>query len=347
MKLLSISNSTTLKQLSDIVGYRNVADVLVANNLPRNPNVGEQFTTVVNNLKSSSSNIDYISNQDVMRDRKMTVLKTFMDDSDIFEKACLSTNKEWQVISKLSTFSNYLKLPESVVSNLPSNAYMLGNGVPVSSTVYNSVMQSLQNGDDIDVSVFNSYEGITANTMRTASFSADYAKNDVNTWFKIPFHDITLYSNLMDASVDIPAYPEELSDGVSANYDTMGDLLYQYEPWVLYNSSGPREVPFTFHLHRDMWTGDRNDGLANQMIRFCEANCYPAYRGASVNAPIVTLYIRGKAFISGVMTACNVDWSGPLGDDGWYLEFHLNFKIKEVSKIRLDMETQRNKALIQ
>jgi hypothetical protein len=282
-----------------------------------------------------------------MRDRKMTVLKTFMDDSDIFEKACLSTNKEWQVISKLSTFSNYLKLPESVVNNLPSNAYMLGNGVPVSSTVYNSVMQSLQNGDDIDVSVFNSYEGINANTMRTASFSADYAKNDVNTWFKIPFHDITLYSNLMNASVDIPAYPEELSDGVSANYDTMGDLLYQYEPWVLYSSSGPREVPFTFHLHRDMWTGDRNDGLANQMIRFCEANCYPAYRGASVNAPIVTLYVRGKAFISGVMTSCNVDWSGPLGDDGWYLEFHLNFKIREVSKIRLDMETQRNKALIQ
>ena len=347
MKLIQIADITTLKDLSNMVGYSNVTDILVANDLPRTPDVGRQFSRKVEILKSESTNIDYISDTAVMVDRKMTVLKTFMDDSDIFEKACLASNKEWQVISKLSTFSDYLKIPESVADSIPNNIAIMGNGVPVSSTVYNGVMQSLADNGTIDVSVFNSYTGLSANTLRTASFNSNFGSNAVNTEFKIPFHDITLYSNLMDDSVDIPVYPEELDDGVNANYDTMGDLLYQYEPWQLYSSSGPREMSFNFHLHRDMWTGDRSDGIANYVIRFCEANCYPEYRGASVNAPTVTLYVKGHNLITGVMTSCKKNWTGPLGDDGWYLEFNLSFTIREVSKIRLDMETQRNKALIQ
>ena len=111
MKLIQIADITTLKDLSNMVGYSNVTDILVANDLPRTPDVGRQFSKKVEILKSESTNIDYISDTAVMVDRKMTVLKTFMDDSDIFEKACLASNKEWQVISKLSTFSDYLKIP--------------------------------------------------------------------------------------------------------------------------------------------------------------------------------------------------------------------------------------------
>ena len=47
MKLLSISDTTTLKELSDMVGYNNVTDVLVANGLTRSPNIGEQFAQKV------------------------------------------------------------------------------------------------------------------------------------------------------------------------------------------------------------------------------------------------------------------------------------------------------------
>lgn len=348
MKLLSISKTTTLKELSNMVGYNNVTDMLVANNLSRTPDIGKQFYDMTEKLKSQDTNIDYIPSGSVMTDRKMTVLKDLMDDSDIFEKACLSTNKEWQVISKLATFSGYLKIPEKIAGDIPLNASIIGNGVPVSGSVYNSVMDSLKNTGEVDVSVFSTYDGLSVNNMsRYTAANADYGRNAVNTWFKIPFHEITLYSNLMDGSVDIPAYPDSISDGVSASYDTMSDLLYQYEPWLYYSHSGPRELTFTFELHRDMWTGDRKDGLANEMIRFCEANCYADYKGAIVNTPIVTLYIHGSAFITGVMTSCKTNWNGPLGDDGWYLCFTLEFTIKEVSKMRLNMEAQRNKSLIQ
>ena len=207
MKLLSISNSTTLKELSDMVGYNNVTDVLVANNLTRSPKIGEQFQKITDKLKSADSNIDYISDSSVMTDRKLTVLKNFMDDSDIFEKACLSNNREWQVISKLNTFSGYLKLPDRVADAIPNNVSIMGNGVPVANSVYNDVITSLKDYGYVDVTVFNTYDGVTINGINNRRTSTDFGSNDVNTWFKIPFHEITLYSNLLDTFMDIPAYP--------------------------------------------------------------------------------------------------------------------------------------------
>ena len=161
MKLLSISDTTTLKELSDMVGYNNVTDVLVANGLTRSPNIGEQFAQKVRALKSVSTNIDYILDVNVMIDRKCALLKTFMDDTDIFERACLSSNQEWQVISALGTFSGYLKLPEVVAESIPSNASLLGNGVNVSKLLYSSVINS-----------FSSI--VRLNSSRTSSPSKDF-----------------------------------------------------------------------------------------------------------------------------------------------------------------------------
>jgi hypothetical protein len=143
-----------------------------------------------------------------------------------------------------------------------------------------------------------------------------------------------------------PVYPEEYDDGVSANYEEMGEMLYQYEPWKVYKSSGPRENTFTFKMHRDMWTGDHRDGNANALIRGCEANCYPDYDGSLVNVPIVTLYIHGSNLITGVMTSCKTHWSGPIGLDGYYLCCDLTLTIVEVSPQALNYNTVRSKGLI-
>ena len=146
--------------------------------------------------------------------------------------------------------------------------------------------------------------------------------------------------------IDFPVYPEELSDQRTANFDQMPQLLYQYEPWYLYTSSGPRQNTFTFIFHRDMWTGDHRNGGANILIRFCEANCYPEYRGSSVISSIVTLYVSGSALISGVLTEVNVDWSGPIGQDGFYLYCELQLTIIEVSPEVLNFTSVLNKPLI-
>ena len=99
-------------------------------------------------------------------------------------------------------------------------------------------------------------------------------------------------------------------------------------------------------MHRDMWTGDHRDGLANKLVRFCEANCFPNYKGSAVQTPTVTLYINGENLITGVLNSAKVDWSGPIGLDGFYLELKLILDITEVSKEALNFNTVKAKGLI-
>ena len=155
-----------------------------------------------------------------------------------------------------------------------------------------------------------------------------------------------MHSYLGNDSIDFPVYPEEIEDGVRANYETMPDLLYQYEPWQLYRSAGPRTGTYTFHMHRDMFTGDHRDGRCNELIRFCQASCYPEYKGAAVYSDISTLYIGGKPFISGIITEVRESWGGPIGLDDWYLECTLAVTFTEVSQQPLNFTTVRQKGLI-
>ena len=80
--------------------------------------------------------------------------------------------------------------------------------------------------------------------------------------------------------------------------------------------------------------------------RGCKANCYPDYDGSLVNTSLVTLYINGKNFITGVMTNCKVKWDKPIGLDGFYLMCELSFTIVEVSQQALSYTTIKNKGLI-
>lgn len=333
MQYLSITKDTTLSDLADRVGDRNVETFLTINGLTRSPNIGEQFTDIIQTIIDTGPEVDW--------QRKSTILNKFSGDSDIFEEAALLDNNSWKVLDALETFPDMLKVPETIT--LPSSTDILGNGQGVDSRVYQSVMESL--ADDphtIDPGVFNQYSTIQ-NSQITGSVSQS---SNNTTLFNLPWGDITLYSVLAGESVDIPVYPEELEDAIQANYTTMPDLLYQYEPWQVYQSSGPRANSYTFHMHRDMWSGDHRDGKANELIRFCQAACYPEYSGSAVYSDTVTLYFKGYALITGVLTAVHVKWSGPIGLDGWYLEFELTLDITEVSEQALSNSVVRAKSLI-
>lgn len=333
MQFLQISRSTKLNDLADAVGSRNLEDVLSLNDLVRTPNIGQQFFDNVQKIISEESNVDY--------QRKGTILNTFVQDSDVFEEAALSSESSWKVLSKINTFEDRLKIPDTL--QLPDSVYIIGNGIAIGNEIYSAAMSDLNTAPHtIRPEIFNSYSTIKNSTITDKL-------NGINTplqWFNLPWGDITLRSSIDGESWDIPAYPEEYSDGVVANYTTMPDLLYQYEPWYLYNSSGPRTNKYEFKLHRDMWTGDHRDGRANELIRFCEAQCYPQYNGSAVNIPTVTLYIKGENLITGIMTECNVEWSGPIGLDGWYLAFTLSFSITEIANQALNYNVIRQKPLI-
>lgn len=334
MKYLKISKSEKLKNLSNQVGARNIENVLHLNELKRQPNIGLQFDKLCKDKIAQSSIVSW--------ETKKTVLNSLADNSDVFETASLLGQSGWKLLaSDLGTLPGYIKIPENVY--LSNTVDILGDGVKVSKTVFDKVMKGLEGENhDIDPAVFGYY-----NTGRFGVLRQGSAASSVGAmkYFRIPWGKVSLYSSLSDDYADFPCYPESMQDIIRANYGQMPDMLYQYEPWVVYNSSGPITNTYTFDIHRDMWD-DHTNGKANQLIRFCEANCYPRYNGSAVHTSTVTLYISGSPIITGVITDVTVDWDGPLGLDGFYLHFKLAITIQEVSKTPLDYDTVLNKPLI-
>lgn len=332
MQFLMIDKTTRLSDLADYVHDRNVESVLAANNLPRVPDIGYRFYTMCQQT---------LSDEGVTPQRKSTILNTMTQDSDVFETAALLSESGWKVFNALNTFPNALRLPDNLT--VSESAEVIGNGIHISNEIYDKVMNMLDVDPYlIDPVVFNEYS--TIRNVRTTT--SQRGSTAVTNWFNLPWGLITLYSSLSNSSMDFPVFPESPSDGVVANYTTMPDMLYQYEPWYVYQSSGPRSNTYTFKIHRDMFSGDHNDGRANELIRFCEANCFPNYDGASVSTATVTLYINGSPLITGIMTQVNVSWDGPIGHDNWYLYFTLELSITEVSDTPLNYTTVMNKPLI-
>lgn len=216
---------------------------------------------------------------------------------------------------------------------------------PVSSATYRSVVQSLKEFGEIKQEIFNSVN--TQYPSKVDPLKSETIRDIAPSYsFPLPWGKIQICSSLSDVVMDIPAYPEQVDTSRAASYTAMPNIIYQYEPWIMYENSGPREQSLVFHLHRDLWSGNHLDGRANELIRFCEANTFPEFNGSTVNAPIVKIYIDGSCFITGVMTRTDVSWKGPIGLDNWFLEFELTLTMQEVSDTALDFHTVRQMSLI-
>ena len=334
MQFLKIDSSTTLYDLSERVGFRNVDNVLNLNSLQRTPDIGAEFGRKVEDIVQR---IPIVSFQ-----KKKSILNTFTSDADIFESVALQDDDGWKLLDSVGTMPQYIRIPETITIQ-DSIDVLGGTGIPISKNVYDKSMKYLTNNTNIDPIIFNEYSSRDGAVMTDS-----YISGNAIQWFNLPWGKITLHSSLNDKSIDFPVYPEGFSDSKSANYDTMPDMLYQYEPWYTYKGSGPRTIPFDFNIHRDMWSGDHRDGKASELIRFCEANCFPRYNGAAVQTPIVTLYLAGEKCISGIMTNCKTDWDkdSPIGLDGMYLHFTLSITITEISEEPLNYDSIQLKGLI-
>ena len=359
MQYLTIKKTDTLQTLSKIVGRQNADLVLNENGLVRSPKVGEQYSAkYVNYLHPTTSEPP----PDVPYTRKMALLNGLSSNEEVFEKACLMDDEEWKFFSAFQSFKDAIKVPESITrpyssrvigSNIGNDIVRIGSNIDssysegVNPTIYAKVMQSLSSGKhNIDPTIFSEVSTAGPVSLTSSRGSVRDQTRVPQYSYSLPWGKIQLYSSILNEMMDIPAYPEETETERSASYTAMPDIIYQYEPWIMYQSSGPREQSVEFHLHRDLWSGDHRDGRANELIRFCEANTFPKYTGSAVLAPTVKLYISGKLFISGVLTKTNVSWAGPLGLDDWYLEFTLRLTIQEVSETALNINTVRKMELI-
>lgn len=335
MQYLTMTKDMTLSSLAKIVGERNVDSVLNENSMERSVNVGKAFFSRMQEI-STQDGTDY--------QKKLNILNQFVGDSDLYEKAALGDSKDWNALAAFNCFTDAIRIPEDVI--LPAAVGVLGNGEPVASSVYRACTESLKQDQYINPVIFAEYNASFSGGSYGVTAKGANSSSEPFQWFALPWGEICLYSSLRKEMLYFPVYPEGFEDGETANYDEMGEILYQYEPWKVYKSSGPREITFTFNFHRDMWTGDHRDGNANALIRGCEANCFPDYDGSLVNTPTVTLYIHGKNFITGVMTSCKYAWDKPIGLDGFYLVCKLSITIVEVSPEPLNYRTVMNKGLI-
>lgn len=332
------STGTSLTELTNLVSSRDIDSVLNLNNIARSHDIGKSLLDFYETL-------DIDSYDDVTYQEKGSILNTLTGDSDVFETAALLNETEWKFLKLTGSFYGMLKIPETI--KLSSVVGVLGNNEHVKKDIYNKSFMMLNDektyNHKIDPSIFNNYDGKRGSQILTST-----PTNNPMQWFKLPWGKISLYSSLSGKSMDFPVYPDGLKDGVQANYETMSDILYQYEPWQVYHSSGPRSNTFSFKMHRDMWSGNHLDGKCNELIRFCEANCYPDYKGASVQTSTVTLYLVGKPYITGVMTSVDVSWDSdsPIGQDGFYLVCQLDLTITEVASEPLSYNTVMNKGLI-
>lgn len=334
MQFLEVKENTTLADLFKQVGD-GVNKLLHLNGVKRVPNVGRAFIDMCTDAVQGTS--------DVSNEKRASLLNGVTTDSDIFEHTALMGDDGWKLFSTANTLPGFMRVPDEI--KIPDSVQVMGNGESVKSSIYNKVMTCLKSNKPIDPSIFNNYSTSSVGTATTIASSAG-GSGDLFQWFKLPWGEVTLYSSLDDSRIDFPVYPEELGDSRKANYITMPDILYQYEPWQLYKDSGPRTQTYSFHFHRDMWTGDHRDGKANELIRACMANLYPEYRGSAVYTSYVIMYIHGQAAIRGILTDVTPHWSGPIGLDGWWLECKLDLTITEVSETPLNFNTVKNKPLI-
>ena len=338
MQFLKIDEETTLDDLSSVVGYDNVEAVLVLNGIKRTPEVGKALKRRTEEAKS----IEIADTPEKILQKKVSIMNDCAKDAEVFETAAMLDDTGWNIFAYTGTFEGALKIPDYMT--LPKNDTVIGNERTVNKYEYDSIMYSIEHGEK----AWNNFEGFQ---QYVAGTLANINKNtgvEAFNWFKLPIGDVTMYSSLAGESIDFPCYPSEFTDGVTATYDTMPDMLYQYEPWQIYKSSGPRKCTFTFDIHRDMWSGNHEDGECNRLIRFCEANCYPEYNGAAVNTAMVTMYIKGQALITGILTDVTPNWDtdSPIGHDGFYLHLKLSLSITEVSQSRLNYSAVRSKGLI-
>lgn len=333
MQFLQIKQNETLTSLRDIVGPFNLENILAVNALKRIPYIGRQLN------ERSQSIIE--NDEEVSLEFKISALNKASSDADVFETMALMGESGWKIYKATNALPNTLFVPESVT--LPKSENIIGNSRRVTDEIYNKAVSCLRTQGYIDPEIFNTYS-YEKNTKVSTSTSNNYS--NLFEFFKIPWGNMSIYSSLSDEMKDFPVYPEEYSDAVRANYTTMPELIYQFEPWQLYTSSGPRSNTYNFTFHRDMWTGDHRDGKANELIRFCEANCYPEYNGSAVNTSLSSLYVNGHILIRGIITDVSKVWSGPNGLDDFPLVCKLTLSFIEVSPYPLDYWTVKSKPLI-
>ena len=146
----------------------------------------------------------------------------------------------------------------------------------------------------------------------------------------------------------LPTYADSITDVMSVNFVSSTPLA-RSSPIYSYANSGPRQLSFTFNLHRDMMQAINygvsnldttiNDDYVDYLINSLQACAVPEYSATDkmVNPPMVAVRLGNDIFIKGVVLGnVSVTYELPILTTGKYASAKVSFVVAEVDPYSAD-----------
>lgn len=298
-------------------------DILRANNLP---NATCPYSTIANQLY----------NNDVQAWNKLGVEPEYSESSHVRGvQAQLTDSTKANVVAEFTPaeFLRYSTLG-SVPGCLIVPVEYVDDVTPVSGHTQQAVLQ--------DYSLTEVREDLRADTpdLQFPRIDTEFGETQDN-WYWKPTGDVTFQIE-GDTALEIPCFPESVSDTTSATWSQEMTTYQHYEPQNTYNKSGPRVVSCTFKIHRAMWDGNQDSGKAEELVAYMQSACYPNYDTQASEPPRVTLIIGKSVRIVGILTSMDTTYSGPIGPDNKYDCLEIAISITEESDNVLSTDAVRS-----
>lgn len=146
----------------------------------------------------------------------------------------------------------------------------------------------------------------------------------------------------------LPTYADSITDVMSVNFVSSTPLA-RSSPIYSYANSGPRQLSFTFNLHRDMMQEINygvsnldttiNDDYVDYLINSLQACAVPEYSSTDkmVDPPMVAVRLGNDIFIKGVVLGnVSVTYELPILTTGKYASAKVSFVVAEVDPYSAD-----------
>ena len=146
----------------------------------------------------------------------------------------------------------------------------------------------------------------------------------------------------------LPTYADSITDVMSVNFVSSTPLA-RSSPIYSYANSGPRQLSFTFNLHRDMMQQINygvsnlattiNDDYVDYLINSLQACAVPEYSSTDkmVDPPMVAVRLGNDIFIKGVVLGnVSVTYELPILTTGKYASAKVSFVVAEVDPYSAD-----------
>lgn len=301
----------------------NADEILRLNNLPNK-------TCPRSTIRNQLYNNDYQAMAGVTKEpeyseqSQVTAVKSQLTDRDKANAIAEFTPGQFLRYMLFGTLPGYLIVPVQLVSEI----------VPVSGHTQHSVLK--------DIRLQDVRRDLRADTPTLDFPEVDSQFGEVqDNWYWKPTGDVTIQVE-GEQPLEIPCFPESVSDNTSATWSQEMTTYQHYEPQNTYHKSGPRVVSCTFKIHRAMWDGNQDSGKSEELVAYMQSACYPDYETQASDPPRVTLIIGKSIRITGILTTMDTTYSGPIGPDNKYDCVDINISITEESDNVLSTQAVRS-----